>query len=58
MVEVGVLKEQAVRLKEQAVVLNKNLEMMKITVEELERKTKVQLVTDAHDAVRIYNRAG
>jgi hypothetical protein len=59
MVEAGVLKEQAVWLKEQAVVLNKNLEMMKITVEELERKRKVQkLVTDAHDAVRIYNRAG
>jgi hypothetical protein len=59
MVEAGVLKEEAVRLKEQAVVLNKNLEMMKKTVEELERKRKVQKqVTDAHDAIRMYNKVG
>jgi hypothetical protein len=35
------------------------LEMMKKTLEELERKRMVQkLVTDAHDDVRMYNRAG
>jgi hypothetical protein len=33
--------------------------MMKKTVEELERKNKVQkLVMDAHDAIRMYNSAG
>jgi hypothetical protein len=51
MVEAGVLKEQVVVLKK--------MEMMKKIVEEFERKRKVQkLVTNAHDVVRMYNRAG
>jgi hypothetical protein len=40
-------------------VLKKNMEMLKKTVEELDRKMKVhKLITDAHYAVRMYNNVG
>jgi uncharacterized protein YydD (DUF2326 family) len=46
-------------LMEEAVQLKDNLEMLKKTVEELERKRKLQqLLTSAHDCVRMLNRAG